>query len=134
MTDLKTVPVPNADTQTFWDACNEDRLLFQTCKDCGHTQFYPRVVCVSCESRDLKWHDSAKLGTVHSYTIVQRAPSPAFKADAPYLLALIDLDEGFRMMVNILNCPTYAASIGMKVHIIFEDREGQKVPQAAPLN
>ncbi len=132
MTNLKPVPVPNADTQVFWDACNEDRLLFQTCRDCNHTQFYPRAICASCQSRNLEWRDSGKLGVVHSYTIVQRAPSPAFKADAPYLLALIDLDEGFRMMMNILDCPADAASIGMPIQVVFEQRDGQKVPQAAP--
>ena len=73
MTEMKPVPVPNADTQAFWDACNDDRLLFQVCEDCGHTQFYPRAICTACESRNLDWRDSAKRGIVHTYTLVQRA-------------------------------------------------------------
>jgi uncharacterized protein len=132
MTEMKPVPVPNADTQAFWDACNDDRLLFQVCEDCGHTQFYPRAICTACESRNLDWRDSAKRGIVHTYTLVQRAPSPAFRADAPYILALIDLNEGYRMMMNIIDCPDNAASIGMKVRIVFENRDGQNVPQAMP--
>lgn len=128
----KPVPTPNADTKPFWDACGEERLVVQTCRSCGHTQFYPRALCVKCESRDLDWREAEPKGTVHSFTIVHRAPTPAFREDSPYVLALIDLEDGFRMMMNIVNCDPETVSIGMKVGIVFEDRDGQKLPQAAP--
>ncbi len=129
----KPTPTPNADTSAFWEACNEDRLIVQTCRSCGHVQFYPRALCVACEGRDLAWRDAAPTGTVHTFTVVHRAPTPAFKADAPYVLALIDLDDGFRMMMNVVNTPHDEIVIGMSVRIVFEDRDGQKLPQAEAL-
>ena len=68
-----------------------------------------------------------------TFTIAHRAPTPAFKEDAPYVLALIDLDDGVRMMMNIVNTPHDAISIGMPVRIIFEERDGQQLPQAEGL-
>lgn len=130
-TPAKPVPRPNGDTQPFWDACNEDRLIYQKCRNCGHAQFYPRSACVKCESADLEWVDAAPSGTVHSFTIVQRAPSPAFRGDVPYVLALIDLDDGFRMMMNVIDGDPEDVAIGKPVRIVFEQRDGQKVPQAA---
>jgi uncharacterized OB-fold protein len=130
----KPTPVPNADTCPFWDACNEERLIVQTCESCGHIQFYPRALCVKCEGRDLDWRDTKPNGKVHTFTIVYRAPTPAFKAKAPYVLALIDLDDGFRMMTNIVNCEPESIAIDMPVRIVFEDRDGQRLPQAEPVS
>ena len=70
---------------------------------------------------------------MYTFTIAHRAPTPAFKEDAPYVLALIDLDDGVRMMMNIVNTPHDAISIGMPVRIIFEERDGQQLPQAEGL-
>ena len=131
MSETKPVPTPNADTQPFWDACNEDRLIVQYCTSCGHVQFYPRALCVKCERRNLDWRDAKPEGTVHSYTVVHRAPTPAFREDAPYVLALIDLADGFRMMMNVIGCDPEEVHIGTKVRIVFEERDGQKLPQAA---
>ena len=130
---MKPVPKSNADTKPFWDACNQNRLIVQHCEACGHHQFYPRSLCVKCESRNLDWRDARPTGTVHTFTIAHRAPTPAFKEDAPYVLALIDLDDGVRMMMNIVNTPHDAISIGMPVRIIFEERDGQQLPQAKGL-
>lgn len=126
----KPIPTPNADTQPFWDACNDERLIVQTCRDCGHVQFYPRALCVKCEGRDLDWREAEPRGKVHTFTIVHRAPTPAFKETAPYVLALIDLDGGFRMMMNIVECDPDSIAIDMPVRIVFEERGGQRLPQA----
>lgn len=131
-TPAKPVPRPNADTRPFWDACNDGRLTFQKCRSCGHAQFYPRSACTACESADLEWRDAAPHGTIHSFTVVHRAPSPAFRADVPYVLALVDLADGFRMMMNVVGCDPATVAIGQPVRIVFEDRAGQKLPQATP--
>jgi hypothetical protein len=128
----KPAPVPNADTKAFWDACNDERLIYQSCVACGHHQFYPRSICVRCEGRALDWRDAKPAGAVHSFSVVHRAPTPAFRADAPYVLALIDLDDGFRMMMNVVDCDPETVHIGMAVRIVFEERDGQRLPQAAP--
>ena len=126
----KPVPKPNGDTQPFWDACNDERLIYQKCTSCGHAQFYPRSACVKCESTALDWNDADPTGTVYTFTIVQRAPSPAFRGDVPYVLALIDLSDGLRMMMNVVDCDPQDVAIGKSVRIVFEQREDQKVPQA----
>ena len=128
----KPAPVVNADTKPFWDACNENRLTYQHCKSCGHAQFYPRSLCVQCGGAELEWRDAEPVGTGYTCTVVHRAPSPAFRADAPYVLALIDLSDGFRMMMNVINCAPESVAIGMPVRITFEDRDGQRIPQAEP--
>jgi len=89
---------------------------------------------VRCEGRVLDWRDAALAGTVHSFTIVHRAPTPAFRADAPYVLALIDLEDGFRMMMNVVDCDPESVRIGMVVRIVFENRDGQCLPQATPVS
>jgi len=131
----KPVPPVNADTAEFWRGCNHERLLFQRCAHCGHAQFPPRSLCVACHGRDLAWRESARRGQIHSFTVVHRAPTAAFKGDVPYVLALVDLDEGFRIMCNLIGCSPEEAAIGLPVRIIFETRgEGearQRVPQAA---
>jgi len=128
----KPAPTPNADTRPFWNSCNEGRLIVQHCRACGHVQFYPRALCVRCGGRELDWRDAAPAGRVYSFTVAHRAPSPAFRPDVPYVLALIDLDDGFRMMMNVVDCAPDAVAIGMRVRIVFEERGGQRIPQAAP--
>lgn len=129
----RPLPSPNAETLPFWEGCRRGELLYQACGDCGRRQFYPRARCSICHSDRLDWARSGGLGTIHSFTIVHRAPSPAFRADVPYVIALVDLDEGFRMMMNVRRCPPEAVAIGMRVAVFFEKTEGDTpLPQAAP--
>ena len=126
----KPIPRPNGDTERFWEACNEDRLIYQNCKSCGHAQFYPRSACVKCESIKLEWLEAEPIGIVHTFTVVNRAPSPGFRSEVPYVLALIDLVDGFRMMMNVVDCDPLEVTIGKQVRVIYEQRAAQKVPQA----
>lgn len=133
--DMKPVPVANADSRPFWEACNRRELTYQACRGCGHVQFYPRAQCTACQSADLQWKVASGLGTVYTATVNHRAPTAAFKAEAPYVIALIDLDEGFRMMMNVINCEPASVGIGMRVKITFEARGEngeQLIPQAEP--
>jgi hypothetical protein len=126
----KPLPLPTAETRDFWDACARDELLYQVCQRCAHVQFYPRRHCTACKAMDLEWRHSAGAGTVYSHTTVHRAPTPAFKADVPYVIALVDLDEGFRMMVNILGCDPADVRIGRRMRIVFRAADGgMKLPQ-----
>jgi uncharacterized OB-fold protein len=127
----KPAPIPTTDTIVFWQGCNEGRLQYQRCAACGQAQFYPRSVCANCQSGSLSTEESGRRGTVHSFTIVHRSANRSFDQDAPFVLALIDLDEGFRMMTNIVGEGRLAASIGAPVNITFEPHAaGQKIPQA----
>ncbi|MPZ58907.1 MAG: hypothetical protein GEU91_20935 [Rhizobiales bacterium] len=127
----KPVPVPTTDTAHYWQACDGEELLYQRCGDCGHVQFYPRRSCVSCHGANMTWLPSARRGVIHSFTIVHRPPTPSFDDDAPYVVALIDLDEGYRMMMNVVGDDRASSAIGRRVRVVFEERApGRKVPQA----
>lgn len=127
------IPLPrtNADTQAFWDAAAEGRLIFQHCRTCEKAQFYPRSLCAACHGSDLEWRSSRGEGTIASFTQVLRAPTPAFKEMAPYVIALVDLDEGFRMMVNIIEGDREKLAIGARTRTVFREVDGVTLPQGA---
>jgi uncharacterized OB-fold protein len=123
-------PVANADSLPYWTAARERRLVIRKCKDCNQLHFMPRHLCPHCWSDQLEWVDAAGTGSVHSFTIIRRASDPAFAALVPYAVALIELDEGPRMMANIVGPDALAVRIGDSVQVTFEDRgEGAMVPQ-----
>ncbi len=123
------LPVANADSAVYWQSAREGKLVLRRCKSCGETHFMPRYLCPVCWSTDLEWIEAAGKGTVHSFTIIRRASSPAFTALTPYVVALIDLEEGPRMMSNIVGDGALDVQIGDGVALQFEDREGAKLPQ-----
>ncbi|ADG05988.1 Zn-ribbon domain-containing OB-fold protein [Kyrpidia tusciae] len=98
----KPLPVTKGVASTFWEGLREEKFLYQRCRGCGRSVFYPRVVCPQCMSDDLVWEESSGFGNVYSYTVVYRPVDPRFKPDAPYVVALIDLDEGIRVMGNVV--------------------------------
>ena len=129
---MRPSPPINADSKTFWEAANRRELLYQTCPKCGYVQFYPRARCTKCHHDALEWRTSSGQGTVHTFTLNHRAPTPAFQAMVPYVIALIDMKEGFRIMANVLDAPPDQVRIGMPVKIVFEATEnGQLIPQAS---
>lgn len=128
---LKPIPRPNADSQPYWEACNRSELTYQRCGACGHAQFYPRSLCIQCNSMDLSWQKSSGRATVYSFTEMHRAAIPSYQADVPYLVALLELEEGFRLVANVEG-PTHGVQIGTKGRIVFEDRGEQKVPKFLP--
>lgn len=129
--DGRPVPTPDADSRPYWEAANRDAFLFQRCKACGHPQFYARALCRHCHATDLAWEQADGGGTIASFTRVSRAPSQAFAKDGPYVIALVDIDEGVRFLCNVVESPHDAVHIGARVRLVFESREGsaQKIPQ-----
>ena len=123
-------PVPAPDAGPYWDAANEKRLVIQQCLDCRRHRFIPRHVCSACGSDAVEWVDASGEGIIHSLTTVHRGPTPAFRAHVPYIVALIDLAEGPRMMANIVGEGADEATIGDAVRVCFEERQGGgHVPQ-----
>lgn len=133
MADLQP-PRANADTQPYWDAAAQERLAYQACGACGRAQFYPRARCAACGAAGLEWRTSSGRGRVASFTSVRRPPSEAFAADVPYVVALVDWEEGFRTMCNIRGGQEAALQIGTPVRAIFEPigDGGARLPQAVP--
>jgi len=122
-------PSPNGDSLPYWNAAREKRLLIRLCKACGAKHFLPRYLCPVCWSDQLDWIESKGQGTIHSSSIVHRASLPSFASQTPYVIALIDLNEGPRMFANIIGSDSLAASIGDRVRVVFEDRAGDMLPQ-----
>ena len=130
MTQELPAPTANADSEEYWAAARDDRLLIRKCRSCGKTHFLPRHLCPACWSTDLEWIESSGHGTVHGFTIIRRASLPEFATRVPYVVALIDLKEGPRMMANILGEDALQTKIGDAVEVRFEARaEGTKIPQ-----
>lgn len=115
----RPLPVPDGDTRPFWDAAKEHHLVIQRCQDCQTAIFYPRAVCPTCMSDRITWIEASGRGTIYSYTVVHRAP-PGFQDSVPYVVALIDLDEGARMMSNVVDDPA-KVRIGAPVEVLFDD-------------
>jgi uncharacterized OB-fold protein len=126
----KPVPRATAETKPFWDGCAVGELRYQACARCSHVQAFPRAFCSSCRYRDLQWRVSAGHGRILSHTTVYRAPTPAFRAAVPYVIALVDMDEGFRLMVNVAGGDSPAVAIGRPVRIGFGEVEGIHIPHA----
>lgn len=120
----RPVPMPDSDSQPFWDGAREHRLLIQRCKDCGRHQFYPRIFCQGCLSDSLAWVDSQGMGHVYTYTVARVPASPAFAAEVPYVVAMVQLPEGVRLVTNIVDCSPEDVHIGMPVEVTFREVSG----------
>ena len=118
---LKHFPRPTPETEAYWDGCRKHELLLQRCVACSEFQFYPRIVCTSCLSDKLEWVKANGQGKILTFTVVRRPVSEAYAADIPYVVALIELDEGPTMMSNVVECDPEALKIGDPVQVMFED-------------
>ena len=116
----KPIPVPTPETQDFWDGAKRGELRLQRCDACEHIVFPPRPFCPKCSARSVTSFTASGRGTLHSYVINHR-PMPAFGED-PYAIAIVELDEGPRMMSNIVDCEQTpeALVLDMPLEVAFE--------------
>ena len=117
---LKPLPHMGLESLIFWEGARNHELLIQKCLDCGRYRFYPRSICPSCLSYEVEWVKASGRGKIYSFTVSYRAPSPGFKADVPYNIAIVELEEGVRLMSNIVGCDNDDLKIGMPVEVVFE--------------
>ena len=115
-------PVPSPLTQPYWDGCNRKELLVQRCGVCGHATHTPAYVCAHCTSSALTWERSAGVGTVYSWTTVWRPQVPAFTV--PYVAIVVDMDEGWQVLSNLIGCPVDDVEIGLRVQVEFHPIDG----------
>ncbi len=115
----RPLPQPTPETQHFWDGTRREELLLQRCDSCAKVYFPPRPFCPQCSSREVSVFVASGRGTLESYVINER-PHPAW--DAPYAIALVQLEEGVRMMSNIVGCPQtpQALQLDMALEVSFE--------------
>ncbi|MFZ2386569.1 MAG: Zn-ribbon domain-containing OB-fold protein [Polaromonas sp.] len=125
----RRVPAPRVlpESQAFWTAADEGRLLLKKCNDCGEVHHYPRDICPHCLSADTEWVQASGNGTVYSFSTMG-------KGEAAYTLAFVTLDEGVTLMTNLVDCDPARVSIGDKVQVVFKPTEGgHAVPMFTPV-
>ncbi len=124
----RKIPAPQVspETQSFWNAAAEGRLLIKRCRSCGQAHYYPRPICPFCFGDTTVWREASGRGTIYSYSVMRRAP-------VPYAIAYVTLEEGVSMMTNIVDCDFDAIRIGQEVKVVFRPTEGgPPVPMFAP--
>ena len=119
MADQIPLPVSDGDSQAFWEGTARHELLIQRCDACQRYIFYPRSHCPHCFAGSLSWAPASGAGTIYSYTVVHQAYG-AFAGDVPFVVALVELQEGVRMMTRITGSPPEAVRIGAPVQVVFE--------------
>lgn len=117
---------------TFDQKLAAGELWLQFCATCQKFVFYPRSLCPYCWQPLTDWKPVSGRGHVHSYTIVNISVLPEFKEKTPYIYALIELEEGFRMPSSLINCPLDEVEVGMPVQITFIDRDSKTLPVFKP--
>jgi len=113
------LPTPDNESQPFWDAAREGRLLIKHCDACGQYYFYPRDFCPRCWSDRTTWVEAAGTGTVYTYSVVHSNDLPPFPSRVPYVAAIVELDEGPRLMTNVVDCDPSTVEVGMPVEVTF---------------
>ena len=125
--------LPEPDSQPFWEATKDHELKYQKCDDCSSVVFFPRRHCTQCGSPNLSWYASAGEGTVYTFSVVRQNRSPSFRDLVPYVVAYVDLDEGFRMLTNVVGTSPENVKCGLRVKVQWEDQEGGlSLPLFAP--
>jgi len=134
----KPLPAITTEAKPFWDAAAQQTLIIQRCQDCKAWVWTPRPSCNECGSEKVEWTQMSGKGEVYSFTVIRqivgRAASKAFEPDIPYVIAWVNLDEGPRLITNIIGCPVENVKLGMKVTVQFE-KASEKVwlPKFKPL-
>ena len=121
MTPTKPLPQPDAESREFWEGVKARQLRLQRCRACRRFRFYPRALCPHCLSGEDEWVTASGKGTLYSYTVCHRPAGEAFATDVPYIVALVELEEGVRLLSNVIGCPPDQARVGMPVEVVFED-------------
>ncbi len=116
----KPLPVITQDSRPFWEGCQQGKLLLQYCDACQRYQFYPRLFCMQCGSGSLRWVEASGRGVIYSYTIIHQNKSPEFVGDTPYNVAIIQLEEGPRLLSNIVNSSLADLRVDLPVTVVFD--------------
>lgn len=120
-------PLPSPETQAYWDAAAQGKLLYKKCQACGEPHFYPRANCPFCWSDKVEWQEASGRGTIYTYSVMRRG------APVPYAIAYVTLAEGPTMMTNIVDCDLDAVKIGQAVKLVFKPSDGgPPVPMFTP--
>ena len=130
----KPLPYIHSETQAYWDAAKKHELLIKKCRACGKYHFYPRDFCPTCFSFDVEWIKTSGRGIIYSFTVCHR-PAQHFESEVPYNIALIELEEGVRMISTVVNCSNDDLKIGMAVEVVYDDVTSEvTLPKFKPIS
>ena len=132
-TPTRLEPPVTETSRPFWEATRERRLVLQWCAECDAAVFYPRDNCPRCLRDALEWRPASGHGVVYAFSVHHLAGNPFMGDRLPYAVALVELDEGVRMMANIVGCAPDDVVVGMPVAVTWEPlSDGRHLPQFAP--
>jgi len=114
------LPVVDEDSRPYWEAARRHILLLPRCNGCGRFVFYPRRLCPYCHSATQTWEPLSGHGILYSYTVVRIPISPTYEGRVPYVVALVDLKEGPRMLANLVDAAPDEVRIGAEVEVTFQ--------------
>jgi uncharacterized OB-fold protein len=129
----RALPVATPVTQPYWDGLSRGELLLQRCATCARHVFYPRPACPHCGGGELAWVAASGRARLHSF-VISHMPAPGFEADVPYVIAIVELDEGPRMMTNLLGVAPNPSDLRVEMPLVLKvvERDGQALPFFAP--
>jgi uncharacterized OB-fold protein len=123
----------DAESRPFWEGCRRHELVLQRCADCGTVRHRPRALCPACLSGQIEWIRASGRGAVYSFTVTHQNQAPAFRRAVPYVLAYVELEEGVRMLTNVVGCEPGQVRVGMPVQVEFVDLDEERsIPRFRP--
>jgi uncharacterized OB-fold protein len=131
------IPIADADTQPFWDGCARGELLIQRCGSCGSWLWQPRPICSRCQALDPAWTRVSGDGSVRSWTVIRPPTLPAYSAMVPFVVLLVQLDEGVRLLGYLVDDhgrllqtdgEAEGIAMGARVRLRFHDQAGTTLP------
>lgn len=117
----KPLPKINSDVKPFWDGCKNRELKFQKCQACGHVRWPASIICPKCYKKETEWVISRGHGTIYTYSVYHTAYHTGFINEIPYVVAIVELDEGPHLLTNIIDCNPQEIKIGMDVTVVWDD-------------
>jgi len=117
----KPLPVPSVESQPFWDGCKRHELLLPCCSQCDACRFPPGPTCPKCWSTDWEWKKASGRGKIYSFGVYHRVYHQGFESEVPYVLAVVELDEGPRLVTNVVNKSPEELGCDMPVEVVFDD-------------
>jgi hypothetical protein len=117
----KPLPEFRPETKPFWDACKNHELILPKSKETNEFFFYPRALSPGDDMAEVEWGKASGKAKVWTYSIHHMGPTKAYKGDGPYVVALVETEEGVKMMTNIVDCDPNDVHVGMDVEVVFDD-------------
>jgi uncharacterized OB-fold protein len=116
-------PLPHIDEEMrpWWEAVKRHELYIQKCRDCGDLRFHPRALCTNCLSSRVEWLRCKGTGLIYTFTVTNQNQSAGFRESLPYVMAWVQLDEGLKLLTNIVDCAPEQVRIEMPVEVVFDD-------------